>query len=78
MSTKRTILSPFTKEYRVHAAFTGIRLFLEEFLFVEKFQQSIARFFPLLIFFNNFICLLGGYIFNYLFYHFVTLYYRPL
>ena len=31
VSTKRTILSPFTKEYRVHAANSGIRLFLEGF-----------------------------------------------
>ena len=31
VSTKRTILSPFTKEYRVHAANSGIRQFLEEF-----------------------------------------------
>ena len=29
MSTERTILSPFTKEYRVLAALSGIRLFLE-------------------------------------------------
>ncbi|KAL9356239.1 hypothetical protein Peur_049492 [Populus x canadensis] len=29
VSTKRTILSPFTKEYRVRAAISGIRLFLE-------------------------------------------------
>ena len=29
LSTKRTILSPFTKEYRVLAADSGIRLFLE-------------------------------------------------
>ena len=29
VSTKRTILSPFTKEYRVRAANSGIRLFLE-------------------------------------------------
>ena len=29
MSTERTILSPFTKEYRVLAAHSGIRLFLE-------------------------------------------------
>uniref|UniRef100_A0A9I9EI47 Uncharacterized protein n=1 Tax=Cucumis melo TaxID=3656 RepID=A0A9I9EI47_CUCME len=29
VSTKRTILSPFTKEYRVLAAHSGIRLFLE-------------------------------------------------
>ncbi|KAF5951489.1 hypothetical protein HYC85_009433 [Camellia sinensis] len=29
VSTKRTILSPFTKEYRVLAANSGIRLFLE-------------------------------------------------
>ena len=31
MSTKRTILSPFTKEYRVLAALSGIHLFLEGF-----------------------------------------------
>ncbi|OMO60418.1 hypothetical protein CCACVL1_24180 [Corchorus capsularis] len=30
MSTERTILSPFTKEYRVLVAGSGIRLFLEE------------------------------------------------
>ena len=29
MSTKRTILSPFTKEYRVLATYSGIRPFLE-------------------------------------------------
>ncbi|OMP02651.1 hypothetical protein COLO4_10932 [Corchorus olitorius] len=29
VSTERTILSPFTKEYRVLAAQSGIRLFLE-------------------------------------------------
>ena len=29
VSTERTILSPFTKEYRVLAAPSGIRLFLE-------------------------------------------------
>ncbi|KAK8655536.1 hypothetical protein V6N13_108111 [Hibiscus sabdariffa] len=29
VSTERTILSPFTKEYRVLAAHSGIRLFLE-------------------------------------------------
>ncbi|OMO58839.1 hypothetical protein CCACVL1_25320, partial [Corchorus capsularis] len=28
VSTERTILSPFTKEYRVLAALSGIRLFL--------------------------------------------------
>ncbi|OMO89862.1 hypothetical protein CCACVL1_07590 [Corchorus capsularis] len=28
VSTERTILSPFTKEYRVLAAHSGIRLFL--------------------------------------------------
>ncbi|KAF7847810.1 hypothetical protein BT93_L2553 [Corymbia citriodora subsp. variegata] len=31
ISTKRTILSPFTKEYRVLVTNSGIRLFLEEF-----------------------------------------------
>ncbi|CAG7869740.1 unnamed protein product, partial [Brassica rapa] len=29
VSTKRTILSPFTKEYRVLSTLSGIRLFLE-------------------------------------------------
>lgn len=29
MSAKRTILSPFTKEYRVLVTYSGIRLFLE-------------------------------------------------
>ncbi|KAG6683908.1 hypothetical protein I3843_12G036700 [Carya illinoinensis] len=33
VSTKRTILSPFTKEYRVRAANSGIRLFLEGFFY---------------------------------------------
>ncbi|KAA0057788.1 monocarboxylate transporter 9 [Cucumis melo var. makuwa] len=33
--TERTILSPFTKEYRVLAAYSGIRLFLEGFLYGE-------------------------------------------
>ncbi|KAL5823024.1 hypothetical protein ACOSQ4_020924 [Xanthoceras sorbifolium] len=32
VSTKRTILSPFTKEYRVLATFSGIHQFLEELL----------------------------------------------
>jgi len=31
VGTERTILSPFTKEYRVLAADSGIRLFLEGF-----------------------------------------------
>ncbi|KAL5756168.1 hypothetical protein ACOSQ2_020914 [Xanthoceras sorbifolium] len=30
VSTKRTILSPFTKEYSVLATFSGIHQFLEE------------------------------------------------
>ncbi|KAJ6880161.1 hypothetical protein NC652_033493, partial [Populus alba x Populus x berolinensis] len=29
VSTERTILSPFTKEYRVHAANNGIRQFFK-------------------------------------------------
>ena len=29
VNTKRTILSPFTKEYRVFSMLSGIRLFLE-------------------------------------------------
>ena len=36
VSTERTILSPFTKEYRVHAANSGIRLFLEELFLWES------------------------------------------
>jgi len=36
VSTKRTILSPFTKEYRVRAAISGIRLFLEGSLHFVK------------------------------------------
>ncbi|KAL9391589.1 hypothetical protein Peur_015509 [Populus x canadensis] len=35
-STERTILSPFTKEYRVLAADSGIRLFLEGSLPLER------------------------------------------
>ena len=41
VSTKRTILSPFTKEYRVHAANSGIRLFLEE-LFLWKAPKNAS------------------------------------
>ena len=48
VSTKRTILSPFTKEYRVLAANSGIRLFLEGFLLADEplkesqnFNQSL-------------------------------------
>ncbi|KAL4362157.1 hypothetical protein GQ457_04G008420 [Hibiscus cannabinus] len=33
LSTERTILSPFTKEYRVLVAESGIRLFLEGLFF---------------------------------------------
>ncbi|KAL9354530.1 hypothetical protein Peur_052500 [Populus x canadensis] len=36
VSTERTILSPFTKEYRVLAADSGIRLFLEGSLPLER------------------------------------------
>uniref|UniRef100_A0A9I9EBU7 Uncharacterized protein n=1 Tax=Cucumis melo TaxID=3656 RepID=A0A9I9EBU7_CUCME len=36
LSTERTILSPFTKEYRVLDAFSGIRLFLEGFPYLRK------------------------------------------
>ena len=36
VSTERTILSPFTKEYRVLAANSGIRQFLEGFLLIEE------------------------------------------
>ncbi|KAL5822930.1 hypothetical protein ACOSQ3_020859 [Xanthoceras sorbifolium] len=34
VNTKRTILSPFTKEYRVFATLSGIPLFLKE-LYLE-------------------------------------------
>ncbi|KAL5824808.1 hypothetical protein ACOSQ3_020871 [Xanthoceras sorbifolium] len=34
VNTKQTILSPFTKEYRVFATLSGIPLFLEE-LYLE-------------------------------------------
>ncbi|CAK7340903.1 unnamed protein product [Dovyalis caffra] len=37
--TERTILSPFTKEYRVLAANSGIRLFLEGSLSLEETPQ---------------------------------------
>ena len=40
VSTERTILSPFTKEYRVHAANSGIRLFLEELFLWESSQNA--------------------------------------
>jgi hypothetical protein len=39
VSTKRTILSPFTKEYRVRAANSGIRLFLLGFFLWEEPPQ---------------------------------------
>ncbi|KAH7565193.1 hypothetical protein JRO89_XS09G0158600 [Xanthoceras sorbifolium] len=40
VSTKRTILSPFTKEYRVLATFSGIHQFLEE-LYLEYDPNQI-------------------------------------
>ena len=45
VSTKRTILSPFTKEYRVLAANSGIRLFLEGFLLLGKLLKLVYTFF---------------------------------
>ncbi|KAB1214490.1 hypothetical protein CJ030_MR5G010380 [Morella rubra] len=46
VSTERTILSPFTKEYRVLAANSGIRQFLEEFLFGELLKVRLKFRFP--------------------------------
>ena len=43
VSTERTILSPFTKEYRVLAAYSGIRLFLEGFLFEELLSMEVLN-----------------------------------
>ncbi|KAL4378002.1 hypothetical protein GQ457_02G017380 [Hibiscus cannabinus] len=46
VSTERTILSPFTKEYRVLSTPCGIRLFLEGLKgppFQFKFQNSRSR-----------------------------------
>uniref|UniRef100_A0A7N2LM67 Uncharacterized protein n=1 Tax=Quercus lobata TaxID=97700 RepID=A0A7N2LM67_QUELO len=45
VSTERTILSPFTKEYRVHAANSGIRQFLEEFSDGEAPKNATPFFF---------------------------------
>ncbi|KAB2084997.1 hypothetical protein ES319_A05G372000v1, partial [Gossypium barbadense] len=42
MSTERTILSPFTKEYRVLVAKSGIRLFLEGRFFENGPHQFIV------------------------------------
>ncbi|KAG8480455.1 hypothetical protein CXB51_025076 [Gossypium anomalum] len=45
VSTERTILSPFTKEYRVLAAYSGIRLFLEAyFLFWNGPSSSSLKY----------------------------------
>jgi len=43
ISTKRTILSPFTKEYRVRVTISGIRLFLEGFS--KREPCNIVQFF---------------------------------
>ncbi|KAG8480451.1 hypothetical protein CXB51_025083 [Gossypium anomalum] len=40
VSTERTILSPFTKEYRVLAAYSGIRLFLGAYFLFWNFLSS--------------------------------------
>ncbi|CAL9115928.1 unnamed protein product, partial [Musa textilis] len=40
VSTKRTILSPFTKEYRVHATQSSIRQFLEGFFSSREGSQQ--------------------------------------
>ncbi|KAK8334111.1 hypothetical protein V6Z12_A10G246200 [Gossypium hirsutum] len=46
VSTERTILSPFTKEYRVLAAYCGIRLFLEAyFLFWNGPSSSSSKYY---------------------------------
>ena len=42
VSTERTILSPFTKEYRVLVAISGIRLFLEVFLSGNSYDLSTS------------------------------------
>ncbi|KAB5529402.1 hypothetical protein DKX38_019483 [Salix brachista] len=42
VSTERTILSPFTKEYRVHAAISGIRLFLEGSLQQNESPNNVS------------------------------------
>ncbi|KAG5134109.1 hypothetical protein JHK82_025297 [Glycine max] len=43
MNTKRIILSPFTKEYRVFVTQSGIRLFLEEPSIIEGSAISIKE-----------------------------------
>ena len=43
VSTERTILSPFTKEYRVFATTSGIRLFLEGCRTTKTLTISIEK-----------------------------------
>ncbi|KAJ6974508.1 hypothetical protein NC653_030568 [Populus alba x Populus x berolinensis] len=42
VGTERTILSPFTKEYRVLAADSGIRLFLEGSLLLRRAPTTLV------------------------------------
>ncbi|KAK8367189.1 hypothetical protein V6Z12_A02G169200 [Gossypium hirsutum] len=42
VSTERTILSPFTKEYRVLATLSGIRQFLEGYFLLNAPMQILV------------------------------------
>ncbi|KAL5173897.1 hypothetical protein HKD37_16G046338 [Glycine soja] len=55
MNTKRIILSPFTKEYRVFVTQSGIRLFLEEHSNggLCNFSANFAHLFVLLLQFET-------------------------
>jgi hypothetical protein len=43
LGTERTILSPFTKEYRVPAVINNIYLFLEGYLFCEEEPNNLLK-----------------------------------